>query len=37
MSYKQLLTNTTSEHIIKQEMMKWYEENKGERTTSALQ
>lgn len=37
MSYKQLLTNTTSEHIIKQEMMKWYEENKSKRTTSALQ
>ena len=36
MSYKQLLTDTTSEKSIRQEMMKWYEENKSENTTSGL-
>ena len=34
MNYQQLLTDKTSEQSIKQEMMKWYEENKSERTTS---
>ncbi|MDX2249844.1 MAG: hypothetical protein SF052_23875 [Bacteroidia bacterium] len=34
MSYLQLLTETISEQSIKQEMMKWYQENKSERTTS---
>lgn len=37
MSYQQLLTDTTSEQSFKQEMMKWYEENKSKRTTSAWQ
>ncbi len=34
MSYEKLLTDTTSEQNIRQEMMKWYGENKNERTTS---
>lgn len=37
MSYRQLLTDTTSEQGAKQEMMKWYEKNKSERTTSYRQ
>lgn len=34
MSYKQLLTDTTSEQSMRQEMMNWYKENKSGRTTS---
>ena len=36
MSYQQLLTDTTSEQIIKREMIKWYEEKKSEHTTPTL-
>ena len=36
MSYQQLLTDTTSEQIIKREMIKWYEEMKSEHTTRTL-
>jgi hypothetical protein len=32
MSYRQLLTDTTSEQSIRREMMNWHEENKSERT-----
>ncbi len=37
MTYKQILTDTTSEQNVRQEMMKWYNENKSERTTSYWQ
>ncbi|MBL0145389.1 MAG: hypothetical protein IPP48_06160 [Chitinophagaceae bacterium] len=37
MTYKQILTDTTSEQNVTQEMMKWYEENKSKRTTSYWQ
>jgi hypothetical protein len=33
MNYKQLLTDSTSEEGIRQEMMKWYNAKKSERTT----
>lgn len=34
MTYNQILTDTTSEQNVRQEMMQWYERNKSERTTS---
>ena len=37
MNYQQLLTDTTSEQSVKQEMMKWYEENNSDHTTSVWQ
>ncbi len=37
MTYKQILADTTSEQNVTQEMMKWYEKNKSERTTSYWQ
>ncbi|HMX78794.1 MAG TPA: hypothetical protein PLG91_00695 [Ferruginibacter sp.] len=36
MSYEQLLQDKTSESELKTQMMKWYEENKSERTTKAF-
>jgi hypothetical protein len=36
MTYKEILTDTTSEQTVRQEMMKWYEQNTSERTTSVL-
>lgn len=37
MNYKQILADTTNEQTVRQEMMKWYENNKSERTTSYWQ
>lgn len=34
MSYKQILADTATEQTVRQEMMKWFEKNKSERTTS---
>lgn len=37
MTYKQLLADTANEQTVRQEMMKWYDDNKSERTTSYWQ
>ncbi|MGB4774319.1 MAG: hypothetical protein WBP45_04045 [Daejeonella sp.] len=37
MTYKQILADTTNQQTVRQEMMKWYEKNKSEHTTSYWQ